>query len=357
MPILHMQTDSARVVEQQIVQGAQLIESEWQQINSSVQTLMLSWQGSSATQFLQEVQALLGSLRNCQTMKQDLANRLGREVAQWEQVASVLGGGVAGAIGSAQAPSAPISRVATAVAGGTENSSEASQSTGGVPRNNQKGGGSVSAASKEPSVPEASTEPAENPPEVVDQAQPAAPPSGPGVGAGLKPWIPVDPTITNANGERSANAYDAVLNQFNVGENNRYAQNQQGKGETYCNIFVWDATKAMGVEIPHWVDGNGNGVGVAQGGELSANGQIAWLRTHGESRGWRAVSGAEAQSMANSGNPAIAAWNNPSGIGHVGMIRPGENMALAQAGGSNFNDGTVAGGFGNRGPIAYYIHD
>ena len=44
--------------------------------------------------------------------------------------------------------------------------------------------------------------------------------------------------------------------------------------------IVWDVTKAMGAEIPHWVDNNGNRVGVGQGRELSANGTADWLRQH-----------------------------------------------------------------------------
>ena len=64
--------------------------------------------------------------------------------------------------------------------------------------------------------------------------------------------------------------------------------------------------------------------------------------------------------MANQGNPAIASWRNPSGIGHIGVVRPGEvtsrGPALAQAGGRNFNDGHVMDGFGNR-QVEYWVHN
>ena len=56
------------------------------------------------------------------------------------------------------------------------------------------------------------------------------------------------------SGNRSAANYNAVLDQFSVGNNPRYARRN---GNTYCNIFVWDATRAMGAEIPHWVDQQG----------------------------------------------------------------------------------------------------
>ena len=108
-------------------------------------------------------------------------------------------------------------------------------------------------------------------------------------------------------------------------------------------------TRAMGAEIPHWW----------QGRELNANATNDWLHQHGAAHGWRRVSAAEAQAYANQGKPAVASWKNPGGIGHIGMIRPGEitsgGPALAQAGSSNFNRGHVADGFGNR-PVEYWVH-
>lgn len=339
MPILHMETDTVRGVAQQLKANAVTIQAEHQNLNRSVQNLTLVWQGGSADQFSQQTQALLTQIQQVLQQGEELGNRLECEVAEWEQVAASLNGagnGVPGSAGLAGAISGAIS--AGAVGSGSSTSGESSSPPA-----------SETAPPAEP--PQAPVTPAPPPP-------PAAPPSGPGVGSNLRPWIPVNPTTTNEVGNRNANAYNAVLNQFNVGENARYAQNQQGKGETYCNIFTWDVTRAMGVEIPHWVDVNGNGVPVGSrvGRELSANGQIRWLEQHGPSRGWRTVSAAEAQSMANGGHPTIASWYNPRGIGHVGMVRPGENLALAQAGARNFNDGTIADGFGNR-SVVYYVHD
>jgi len=169
-------------------------------------------------------------------------------------------------------------------------------------------------------------------------------------------WIPVDAPLTNGVGNRSADAYAQTLNQFGVGTNLRYAPRD---GNTYCNIFVWDATRAMGGEIPHWVDGAGNATGVGQGRELDANGTNRWLHEHGAAHGWRRVDAAEAQQLANDGHPSVASWRNPSGIGHIGMVRPGElasqGPALAQAGSRNFNNENVADGFGNR-TVEYWVH-
>src|SRR5690606_23822867 len=101
-------------------------------------------------------------------------------------------------------------------------------------------------------------------------------------------------------------------------------------------------------------------VGASGARELDANGTNHWLNNHGERNGWRRVSAAEAQSMANQGHPSVASWNNPGGIGHIAMVRPGEitagGPAIAQAGGSNFNNGTVRQGFGNAQP-EYWVHD
>ena len=76
-------------------------------------------------------------------------------------------------------------------------------------------------------------------------------------------------------------------------------------------------------------------------------------------RGWQRVTASVAQAWANRGKPAVASWPNPGGIGHVAMVRPGEinsrGPASAQAGGSNFNFGHIADGFGNRQPT-YWVH-
>ena len=68
--------------------------------------------------------------------------------------------------------------------------------------------------------------------------------------------------LTNEVGNRSMDNYQAVLNEFGVETNPRYLQRN---GNTYCNIFVWDATKAMGAEIPHWVNSSGDAVDVGKG--------------------------------------------------------------------------------------------
>src|SRR5262249_33697365 len=155
---------------------------------------------------------------------------------------------------------------------------------------------------------------------------------------------PVDAPVRGDPSNRNASNYSDVINQFAVDTNPRY---QPRGGNTYCNIFAWDVTRAMGAEIPHWVDGNGNPAGGGAPGarELDANGGHRGLETQGPRSGWREVSAAEAQQRATQGPPAVASWNNPGGIGHIAVVRPGEltnrGPAIAQAGASNFNNGHV----------------
>ncbi|MFP2932068.1 peptidoglycan-binding protein [Pyxidicoccus sp. 3LG] len=172
-----------------------------------------------------------------------------------------------------------------------------------------------------------------------------------------------NPPLKGDPKNRNADTYNQVINQFAVGNNPRYTpRDSSGDGvkDTFCNIFLWDVTRAMGAEIPHWVDANGNSVAPGKGREMNANATVDWMKKHGESKGWRKVSAEEAQKMANAGHPSVALWKNPSGIGHVGVIRPGEvtsqGPAMAQAGGSNFNNKHVKDGFGNR-PVEYWVND
>jgi hypothetical protein len=155
-----------------------------------------------------------------------------------------------------------------------------------------------------------------------------------------------------------------VIQQFRVASNPRYRPDRQGRGETYCNIFAWDVTCAMSVEIPHWVDGDGNRTEDGTGAELDANAVIGWLETKGPVNGWKPVDAVQAQTLANTGHPVVAAWKNQGGIGHLAMVRPGEyaeesGPTIAQSGAVNFNRGTVEQGFRQHSSgrtVVYYFH-
>jgi hypothetical protein len=173
--------------------------------------------------------------------------------------------------------------------------------------------------------------------------------------------FPTNPPVRGDASHRSAAAYDDILNQFAVGVNPRYAHRN---GATFCNIFVWDVTRAMGAEVPHWVDPQGNPTPHLHGNELSANGVAAWLRAHGARFGWGRVPLADGIDRANRGCPVVLSWNNPRGIGHVAMVRPGapdpqSGAWMAQAGAKNQNyirmfvpDGV----FGRAAPVEIWTH-
>jgi hypothetical protein len=159
---------------------------------------------------------------------------------------------------------------------------------------------------------------------------------------------PTNPPIKGSPSNRNRLLYQNVIDQFAVQFNPRYAHRknpESGDTETFCNIFLWDVTRAMGVEIPFWANSSGEPVGVKEGKPLSANRMHDWLHKHGARFGWRRIDGggAQAQSLANAGHPTIVVRKNPKPKrhGHVAVIRPGslddQGPEIAQAGSRNLN--------------------
>lgn len=182
-------------------------------------------------------------------------------------------------------------------------------------------------------------------------------------------WKPTNPPLTNHASQRSAQQYGAVIDQFDVTRNSRYAPYRNGS-DTYCNIFVWDVTRAMNAEIPHYIDaqtGDIAGYPPPKGAlETTANRLYDWLENHGRRYGWVEVDEAAAQQAANNGHPAITVRKNPSGHGHVQMVRPSldggydaqKGAAVAQAGSRLVeygHNGTLFSA-ASRSQMRYYIH-
>jgi hypothetical protein len=181
------------------------------------------------------------------------------------------------------------------------------------------------------------------------------------VGAAIAPWQPVSAPICGGPGDRRPDLLTRIIQQFKVAVNLRHLPKE---GNTYCNIFVWDVTKALGAEIPHWVRDNGEPCPVGRGRELDANAVVLWLREHGPDYGWHPANTEGALTAANQGKPTVAVWLNEGGIGHVAMVRPGQpdpekGVPIAQAGAVNFDDGYLVDGFGTEaaGAVEYYVHD
>ncbi len=155
---------------------------------------------------------------------------------------------------------------------------------------------------------------------------------------------PCTPAITSVPGRRSAALYRQVIDQFDVENNKRYEVNKKGRGDTYCNIFMWDVTSAMGAEIPHYIDAETGAPRTypdVQGArQMSANSIYNWLHQHGGQYGWVEVTPEQAQALANAGSPVVTAWKNTSGHGHVQVVCPSKDgvydekrgVTVAQAG-------------------------
>lgn len=182
-------------------------------------------------------------------------------------------------------------------------------------------------------------------------------------------WVAVSPKIQSSEGNRSAKLLNEVIAQFQVETNGRYKQNKYGN-DTYCNIFVWDVSRALGAEIPHYVNsqtGEPRYYPNVQGAmELDANGVADWLSKNGAKYGWKEVSAKEAQAHANRGYPAVTAWKNAGGIGHVQVVCPSKNgdfdtargVTVAQAGRVNTQYSYISSTFssGRLSGVKYYVH-
>lgn len=161
---------------------------------------------------------------------------------------------------------------------------------------------------------------------LLHKALAGAPPPGGWTGVRAAPgtsdarhWIAVTAPTRNGAAARSAEAYDAVIDQFAVETNPRYAPRN---GNTYGHIFLWDVTTAMGAEVPHWVDPSGAPSAAGSGRELLPADVSMWLETHGERRGWRWVDADEAQQLAAQGHPVVATALVTGGT-RLGVVRPG----------------------------------
>ena len=155
------------------------------------------------------------------------------------------------------------------------------------------------------------------------------------------------PAPLNAHDRARRLRYQLALDRLDVEHNPRYQPNRLGQGETYCNLFVADATASLGAPIPLYV--------LDEAGDkrwLGVEAMLDWVRQHPDR--WRAFPAGEAQALANRGVPVVAVWSNPGSIGHMAMVRPGPEPPLAggpriaHAGAASANDTDAAAGFGGE---------
>ena len=118
-----------------------------------------------------------------------------------------------------------------------------------------------------------------------------------------------------------------------------------GKPETFCNLFLHDATVLLECPVPL----------------MLANDQLTWLDAQGVKWGWGRVDLAEAQRRADNGCPVVVGWRNPAGHGHIALAvptPPGEDgLHVAQAGSINFTQRPVGRGFGLATPVHFWAHE
>jgi hypothetical protein len=91
-------------------------------------------------------------------------------------------------------------------------------------------------------------------------------------------WKALQAPLQNVEGKRSKAVYEQVLKQFAVQSNPRYVA--EGLGNPRAHIFVWDVSRAMHCEVPHFVGAK----------ELSLGQTCDWIRHEGPMRGWHRIS-------------------------------------------------------------------
>jgi len=191
-----------------------------------------------------------------------------------------------------------------------------------------------------------------------------------GMGGPILPlefWRPVTPAISSSEANRSPLIYNAVISQFRVETAERYRPYRDGN--TYCNIYMWDVTRAMGAEIPHYVDpetGEPRYYPDVKGSRsLTAVAIDNWLKTYGEEYGWHQVDAETAQRYANEGKPAVTTGGS---IDHVQVVCPSKDglydpirgVTVSQAGGTVTRYDYIssiysANAINNY--VCYFVHD
>ena len=171
-------------------------------------------------------------------------------------------------------------------------------------------------------------------------------------------WKPLDAPVRNLPGGRAAEQLRAVVAQFNPAANPRYTPG--GPGVTWCNIFAWDVSRALGCEIPHWVGESGQPVAAGKGRELNVNATLDWLGGAGRAQGWFEVVELTAAERARCGYPTVVLWKNPKGgHGHIAVLLPprGNEVRIAQAGRECLFDAPLREGFHGAQPLRFFSHD
>ena len=144
--------------------------------------------------------------------------------------------------------------------------------------------------------------------------------------------------------ERSPQNLEACIDQF---RDQLMGEWEPHDGKTFCNIMAQAVTAALQCPLP----------------VALANEQIAWLDgVAGRSSGWSETTREHAIVHAQMGGPCVVTFHNPTGHGHIAVLRPVPAAAdpadapfIAQAGRENFLVGRMVRGFSHL-PVRFWSH-
>ena len=127
-------------------------------------------------------------------------------------------------------------------------------------------------------------------------------------------WIALQAPLQSREGKRSKETYEMLIKQFGVTVNPRY--DDEAPGKVRGHIFVWDVSRALNCEIPHFVGAK----------ELTLAQTCDWLRHEGPMRGWKRVTGDDVLTAANAGRLVIA-LPRETRTKHIAVVTPQETPA------------------------------
>ena len=162
-------------------------------------------------------------------------------------------------------------------------------------------------------------------------------------------WKAVNAPMQSKPGRRTAILYQNVIDQFACGYNQRYVV-EEGSGKSKTHIFVWDVTRAMNCEVPHF----------ASGRETTLGQMVDWLRFEGHSRGWKKANAQQAAEAADRGE-AVLALPQDGKSRLLAVVRPGgldaENFPRVAAAIDEVGNDMPAHEALKTRLIAYYTHE